>query len=97
MSPGKVIGKLQAAALNHIAFGHGLESPDGHFNATILGADGAGIVIQVATGVKGLSTVIMFVYIRLPVAVNASFVSPAGTLCASCKEFGGGIGWHLCR
>lgn len=53
MSPGKVIGKLQAAARNHIAFGHGLESPDGHFNAIILGADGAGILIQVATGVKG--------------------------------------------
>jgi hypothetical protein len=33
-------------------FGHGLKSPDGHFNATILGADGAGIVIQVATGIK---------------------------------------------
>jgi hypothetical protein len=33
----------------------------------------------------------MFVRIRLPVAVNASFVSPAGTLCASCKELGEGL------
>src|SRR5687767_930097 len=81
MSPGEVIVKLQAAALNHIAFGHGLKSPDGHFNATILGADGAGIVIQVATGVKGLSTGDNVCLYPLPLAVNASFVSPAGTLC----------------
>jgi NADPH:quinone reductase-like Zn-dependent oxidoreductase len=33
----------------------------------------------------------MFVCIRLLVAVNASFVSPAGTLCASCKELGEGL------
>lgn len=75
-----------------LTFGRGLKSPDGHFNATILGADGAGIVIQVALGVKGLSTGDNVCLYPLPVAVNASFVSPAGTLCASCKEFGG-VDW----
>jgi NADPH:quinone reductase-like Zn-dependent oxidoreductase len=57
MSPGETIVKLQAAALNHIDVWTrlgvtGMAIPIPH----ILGADGAGIVIQVATGVKGLST-----------------------------------------
>lgn len=53
MSPGEVLLNCKPPRSTILTFGHGLESPDGHFNATILGADGAGIVIQVATGIKG--------------------------------------------
>jgi NADPH:quinone reductase-like Zn-dependent oxidoreductase len=57
MFPGEVLVNLQAAALNHIdvwtrleVTGMALPMPP------ILGADAAGIVIQAATGIKGLST-----------------------------------------
>jgi NADPH:quinone reductase-like Zn-dependent oxidoreductase len=57
MSPGEVIVKLKAAALNHIDIWTrrgvtGMAIPMPH----ILGADGAGIVVQVGTDVKAVST-----------------------------------------
>ena len=56
-SPGEVIVKLKAAALNHIDIWTrlgvtGMAIPMPH----ILGADGAGIVAEVGTDVKGVST-----------------------------------------
>lgn len=64
----------------------------------ILGADGAGIVIQVATGVKGLSTGDNVCLYPFTGCGECEFcLTGRDSMCIHVRSLRGGIGWHLCR